>query len=554
MDLFARNLLLKNTLAAMTAPLFAYEPQPGFDHVTAWYEGVCPATKQLCRLPRTKQAEAIAQQLMAELQKDPAFSWEGKMYGVLLGETPTGETVFLKAFSGLLQGEKVRPGWVPPMDGGDRLILEEQEILAQLRQIRQDIHQLETLPERETYQTLQQQWQAKIARFNQERRQKKQTRQQKRDFYQANFTGAALTEALANLQEESRQESNHKQDLKRARDQEIKPLEAIIQKADHQLQALRQRRKTLSRNLQKQMHRVYRLKNFHGESKAIADLFPTGLPTGTGDCCAPKLLNYAAKHQLKPVAMAEFWWGRDQGDKQVGNFYLACTERCQPILGFLLSGLGGSSFQKILTAPEMPLEIIYEDHSLIAIHKPAGLPSIPGRSSHTYDSAFSRLRRDLNNIFLVHRLDQDTSGILLFAKTAEAQQHLQTQFRARTVQKEYEALLERPIQRQTGKITLPLWADPGDRPRQKVDVNRGKPSETQFTRLDSHRLRLKPITGRTHQLRVHCAHPEGLNNPILGDRLYGKLTAHRLHLQAIALSFTHPQTGTLIQLRKNTEF
>ncbi|MEB3226102.1 MAG: pseudouridine synthase [Synechococcus sp.] len=538
----------------MSLILLPYIPQHLPDTVTAWYEGVCPATKQLCRLPRTANAEAIAKGLMAELRTDERFSWEGKMYGVLLVETPAGKLAYLKAFSGLLQGQKALPGWVPPMDGGDRLILEEQEILAQLRQIRREIHQLETLPERETYQALQQQWQAKITAFNTERLQKKEERQQKRDFYQTNLTGAALNQVLGALEEESRQESNHKRDLKRARDQAINPLLVKIQAADQQLQILRQRRKTLSRNLQKRMHQVYSLKNFQGESKAIADLLPTGLPTGTGDCCAPKLLNYAAKQNLKPLALAEFWWGKNTSDKQIGNFYLACEERCQPILGFLLSGLGGKSFQEILTTPEIPLEIIYEDHSLIAIHKPAGLPSIPGRSSHNYDSAFSRLRRDFKTILLVHRLDQDTSGILLFAKNSVAQHHLQKQFRTRRIQKEYTALLEQEIHRSAGKISLPLWADPGDRPRQKVDYQRGKPSETQFIKLDTHRLKLKPITGRTHQLRVHCAHPEGLNNPILGDRLYGTHPAARLHLQATTLAFTHPDTGIFTQIHGITKF
>lgn len=538
----------------MSSPLFPYQPQFEADVVTAWYKGVCPATKQLCRLPRTKNAEAIACELMAELRENPDFNWEGKMYGVLLAETATGQRVFLKAFSGLLKGGKVLPGWVPPMDGGDRLILEEQEILAQLRQIRREIQRLETLPERKTYQTLQQQWQTKIAQFNQERRQKKQVRRQKRGVYQNHLTGAELAQAIAALEEESRQESNHKRDLKQARDQEIDSLAAMIHQADQDLQSLRQRRKTLSRTLQKRMHQVYHLKNFQGESKAIADLFPTGLPTGTGDCCAPKLLNYAAKQNLKPLAMAEFWWGKNSPDKQVGEFYLACEELCQPILGFLLSGLGGKSFQDILTIPEIPLEIIYEDHSLIAIHKPAGLPSIPGRSSQTYDSAFSRLRRDYQDIFLVHRLDQDTSGILLFAKNAETQQDLQTQFRRRKIHKEYEALLEEKIQRPEGMITLPLWADPGDRPRQKVDAQRGKPSETYFVKLDSHRLKLKPITGRTHQLRVHCAHPNGLNNPILGDRLYGNRAAPRLHLQATALTFMHPETKNPHTIQSAPEF
>lgn len=527
------------------------------DQVTAWYEGICPATKVFCRLPRTRTAELVAQQLMTELV-EATFNYEGKMYGVLLVETATGARFFLKAFSGLLQGKKEVEGWVPMIDGGDRLILEEQEILAQLREIRQQIATLETLPERQQYQTLAQTWQLKIDQFNQTRRQKKQQRQQLREQINAQLSSQnqdqTLQQQLAALEAESRQESSAKRDLKQARDQELTALQTVIEQADQQLQTLRQRRKTLSRNLQKQMHQVYHLKNFAGASQAIADLLPQGLPTGTGDCCAPKLLHYAAKHHLKPLAMAEFWWGKNHRDKQVGQFYLACAERCQPILGFLLSGLGGKPFQEIINTPELPLEILYEDHDLIAINKPAGLPSIPGRSSRNYDSAFSRLKRDLNNIFLVHRLDQDTSGVLLFAKNSATQFALQQQFQQRKIEKIYEALLEQQPAQTTGYIELPLWADPGDRPRQKVDFQRGKPSQTQFIQLNNNHVQLKPITGRTHQLRVHCAHPQGLNNPILGDRLYGTQPESRLYLHATAVTLTHPQTKQTLHLRKFPDF
>lgn len=537
----------------MSSPLHFYQDLNIIDGVTAWYESICPASKERCRLPRTRAAESLAQQLMKELAAADKFNYEGKMYGVLLVEMPSGEKRFLKAFSGLLQGQKNVEGWVPMIDGGDRLILEEQDILAQLREIRKKIIHLETLPERNQYQRLTEKWLATITQFNEERRQNKQQRQQQRQEFTRKLKGQVLSTVLEELEAVSRRESNQKQELKRQRDQELSALETLINQADQELILLRQRRKNLSRNLQKQMHRVYQLKNFAGESQAIADLFPQGLPTGTGDCCAPKLLHYAAKHQLKPLALAEFWWGKNTHDKTVGEFYLACEERCKPILGFLLSGLEKKSFTEIIKSPELPLEIIYEDHDLFAIHKPAGLPSIPGRSSQNYDSAFARLRRDLGQVFLVHRLDQDTSGVLLFAKNAETQQYLHEQFKQRKIQKIYEALLEKEVEQIQGMIDLPLWSDTADRPRQKVNYEFGKSSQTHFIKLSKNHIQLKPITGRTHQLRVHCAHSQGLNNPILGDRLYGTKPSSRLHLYATSLTLTHPKTTRAIEIQTSIQ-
>jgi len=538
----------------MASLLHRYQNPAFADQIVAWYEGVCPMTKELCRLPRTGYGEAIARQLMEELAMDDRFSWEGKMYGVLLVETPTGERFYLKAFSGLLQGQKNVPGWVPPIDGGDRLILQEQEILAQLREIRRRIAELESLPQRQTLQTLSAKWLQKIDQFNVQRRHSKKQRQQQRRKFAQNLAGEQLKKALDQLEEESRQESNEKRDLKQARNQELGDLRDQITLADNELAHLRQRRKTLSRDLQKQMHRVYSLKNFAGASQAIADLSSQGLPTGTGECCAPKLLSYAAKHQLKPLTLAEFWWGKKTAEKTPGNFYPACAERCQPILGFLLSGLEKKTFSEIITTPEVSLEILYEDDDLLAINKPAGLPSIPGRSSHNYDSAFSRLKRDLDQIFLVHRLDQDTSGVLLFAKNPDTQQQLQTQFRRRQIVKIYNALLEKPCIRDEGIIDLPICPDPGDRPRQKVDLQQGKPSQTSFKKIHENHIELKPITGRTHQLRVHCAHPQGLGNPILGDRLYGSVNAPKLHLHATSIALEHPQTKQKIYICKTVSF
>jgi tRNA pseudouridine32 synthase/23S rRNA pseudouridine746 synthase len=541
----------------MSAPLHPYQTPPFStftDRVTAWYEGLCPMTKVWCRLPRTLASEHLATALMQQLRDEVCYQLEGKMYGVLIVENAAGEQFYLKAFSGLLQGKKDVPGWVPFIDGGDRLLLEEQEILAQLREIRRRIIALENLPERAIYQTLSARWLQQINQFNEHRRHQKKEREQQRLQLSQNLQGGALETALKALTEASRQESNRKRDLKQARDQELGSLQTLIAASDAELAILRKRRKTLSRNLQKQMHQLYSLKNFAGESQAIAQLLPQGMPTGTGDCCAPKLLNYAATHHLTPLALAEFWWGKNTVDKTVGEFYLACAERCQPILGFLLAGLEQKSFETLQNFPEIPLEILYEDDSLLGINKPPGLPSIPGRSSHHYDSAFSRLKRDLPAVYLVHRLDQDTSGVLLFAKTTEVQQALQRQFRRREIHKMYEALLEKPVAQNVGIIDLPIWSDPGDRPRQKVDWQRGKTSQTHYRTLGANRIELQPITGRTHQLRVHCADPGGLANPILGDRLYGQEPSTRLFLHAKSLTLQHPITHQQIMIRKNTDF
>ena len=261
--------------------------------------------------------------------------------------------------------------------------------------------------------------------------------------------------------------------------------------------------------------------------------------------------------------MAEFWWGAASanGDKVQGEFYPACEERCQPLMGFLLSGLARSG--AIVPARlDQPLPVLYEDEWLIAVHKPAGLLSVPGRYGDRQDSVLSRLRLQCdrpeiaNNLTTVHRLDQETSGILLLAKDIATHRHLIQQFQQRRVDKVYEAVLAGILEPDRGVIDLPLWADPNDRPYQKVDP-RGKPSTTRFKVLnrtaDRTRLEFFPRTGRTHQLRVHAA--AGLGMPILGDRLYGcSATATRLHLHAKAIGFEHPHSGQEIQLQAETPF
>jgi tRNA pseudouridine32 synthase/23S rRNA pseudouridine746 synthase len=469
------------------------------------------------------------------------------MYGVLLVATPTGARAVLKAFSGLLNGESTVPGWVPPIPGRAQVALAEAHTLERLAALKAELIALQDLPERTTYEQLFQDYAARLQDLAVRHQGRKQQRDRQRQTWQQTLGGEALAIALEDLIRESQQDGIERRRLKRERDQALQPLAAAIARADDRIRVLKQTRKELSRQLQAQMHAVYSLTNFAGETTTLQTLVPDGLPTGTGDCAAPKLLHYAASQQLTPLALAEFWWGPASGDKQPGQFYGACRDRCQPIMGFLLSGLPPAPAPSLPVAA--PLPIVYEDDALLVVDKPAGLLSVPGRTSALQDSVLSRLRCQLSpETFLkaAHRLDKGTSGLLVLAKSTSVHQQLNQQFAQRQVQKQYEALLSQPVTAAAGRIELPLWRDPRDRPKQSVNWQRGKPSLTEFQVLSAGstpRLRFIPHTGRTHQLRVHAAHPEGLNAPILGDTLYGcQVPSSRLHLHAKFLQLIHPLT------------
>ncbi|MCS6812683.1 MAG: RluA family pseudouridine synthase [Cyanobacteria bacterium] len=526
---------------------------------TYWYEGRCPRSGRWLRLPRSALAEAIARGLMQRLATDERYGREGKMYGVLLVKTPMGDRV-LKAFSGLLQGQSLVEGWVPPIPGRDLVALPEAFTLAALDAIKQSIHALEQLPERQEYAEQVQLFADRLQQLAQRHAQRRQMRQQQRQVMQQQLRGEELMAAIAALNTQSQQDGIERRHLKRQRDACLQPLKSKLDAADAQIQALKRRRRELSRQLQRQMHASYWLTNLGGESRSLADLRSQGqLPTGTGDCCAPKLLHYAATQGWQPIAMAEFWWGvpSTNGDKQPGQFYGACAERCQPLMGFLLSGLSDGVISA--SAQDLSLPVLYEDEWLIAVDKPAGLLSVPGRYADRQDSALSRLQVTHGSaVMAVHRLDQDTSGVLLLAKDVHTQQHLQRQFQSRQVTKFYEALLAGTVIPQCGTIDLPLWGDPSQRPYQQVDHQRGKPSLTHFqviTRSDTiTRVEFHPITGRTHQLRVHAADSQGLAAPIVGDRLYGSGDRDRLYLHAKDLHFTHPHTGVSLRLHATLPF
>ncbi len=526
-----------------------------------YYQGY--SNGELLQLPRTTEAEAIARGLMQQLATDEQFR-EGKMYGILLVELPNGEKRVIKAFSGLLNGLSLVQGWAPPIPGREQVVLEESRTLTQLSAIKQEIIQLKQLPQRKEYETIALEFQQRLQEMGNRHQASKQQRDEKRQLLYKTLTGEELTIALEKLNQASRQEGIERKLLKRQRDEVLQPLQEIVKDADSKIRELKQQRKEISRKLQAQMHAAYSLMNFLGNSSTLLQLKPQGLPTGTGDCCAPKLLHFAATHGLKPLAIAEFWWGESNRDKIQGEFYGACVERCQPLMGFLLSGLKSNSPVATLTnsGEVSQIRIIYQDEWLIAVNKPSGLLSVPGRYHDNQDSVLSRLSNllpDGENIKAVHRLDMDTSGVLLLAKDKEIYCLLSKQFAERLVSKVYEAIVCGVLVADTGVIDLPLWGNPENRPYQEVNYQEGKVCVTEFRVLEKEgnytRVEFIPLTGRTHQLRVHAADVNGLGAPILGDKLYGtEIDEKRLHLHARELSFEHPFLQKRVFLEVETPF
>ena len=333
--------------------------------------------------------------------------------------------------------------------------------------------------------------------------------------------------------------------------------------------------KQLSQELQTWLFHQYQLLNARGEVKDLVDIWqeyynrPKLLqkyplpPGGTGDCCAPKLLQYAYQQGLNPLCMAEFWWGAATKTelRQHLNYYPACRGKCKPILTWMLQGLDVDPDPETLSLQQMELPVVYEDEWLLVVNKPSGLLSVPGRIGQY--SVETIMQERYPDSMVVHRLDMGTSGLLIVAKTQDVYRALQEQFVKHQIRKKYLAVLEMNhssfnIQHSTlpakGRISLPLRPDPMNRPRQIVDLEHGKRAVTDYEFLSDRVVALWPQTGRTHQLRIHCAHPDGLGCPIVGDELYGtRQQGQRLMLHAAELWFRHPVTLEEIHLEKDDE-
>ena len=314
--------------------------------------------------------------------------------------------------------------------------------------------------------------------------------------------------------------------------------------------------KKMSQDLQVWLFHQYQLLNARGEVKDLVDIwqsyysrpklrqkFPLP-PGGTGDCCAPKLLQYAYQQGLKPVCMAEFWWGATTHTelRQHLNYYPACRGKCKPILTWMLEGLDVDPNPELLGFAHLDPKTVYEDEYIVVIDKPSGLLSTPGRIEDY--SVETLMRQRYPDAVIAHRLDMGTSGLLIVAKTLEAYRPLQEQFIKHQIKKKYVAKLEGRGKKEEvrGTVSLPLRPDPMNRPRQMVDLEHGKRAVTDYEFLSDNLVALYPQTGRTHQLRIHCAHPDGLGRPIVGDELYGT-KGDRLMLHASEIWFTHPITG-----------
>lgn len=462
---------------------------------------------------------------------------EGKMMGVLIVEKD-GQRGFLAAFSGTLGGQTQHPYFVPPvfdlMAPGCHFQTEEAAISSINRQLRQLEDALRPTPLRQDMEQAVADWQTHMLESK-----------ARRDALRKTMTA----EALAQHEEELRRESQfEKAELKRIRKQwqaRIDEAEHALRKTEQQVVTLKEERHRRSVALQQWLFGQFRFLNARGEQRSATELFaPVTPPAAAGDCCAPKLLQTAYREGMKPICMAEFWIGTKRlGSVHTdGRFYPACNAKCRPILRHMLEGLTTDPNPMERDHEELlrQLRILYSDHRFAIVSKPSGMLSVPGKEDLpcVYD-AMKRTFPEATGPIIVHRLDMDTSGLMVVALTDEWYHLLQDGFLRRTIHKTYHALLERPMPvGEEGDIRLPLRPDYDDRPRQLVDHEAGKQALTHYRVIgerDGHALvELQPRTGRTHQLRVHCAHPEGLGNPIVGDRLYGS-PAERLMLHASRL-------------------
>ena len=493
----------------------------------------------------------------------------GKMFGVLVVKNKAGEMGYLAAFSGKVGFQNQYDYFVPPVF--DMLV--ENSFYRQGEAIILAIHeQIETLNNAEDFKYYLEKLRlaqiesiASIDALKEDIKTAKIARDAERNAAMLTLTPLELTELQVKLNKESAFINFRLKDLKRLWQEKIEILEEKIETFNKEIKTLKETRKNKSSQLQQQLFEHYTFLNQAKTTKSLHEIFKiseTGFPpSGAGECAAPKLLQYAFIHDFQPLAMAEFWWGQSPNSeiRKHKLFYPACNNKCKPILAHMLEGILLENNQlEINPAEGKTLPIVFEDEYLLVINKPAEFFSVPGKK--ITDSVQTRMKLqypDATGPMIVHRLDASTSGLLLIAKNKQVHQALQRQFITRQVQKRYTALLDGIVNGTKGVIDLPLRVDLDDRPRQLVCYEHGKPAQT-FWKVEAiingqTKISFFPLTGRTHQLRVHAAHPKGLNLPIVGDDLYG-VRGERLHLHAAALTFTHPITKKKIELAVEADF
>ena len=511
----------------------------------------------------------------------------GKMFGVLIVQTDNGITNneenqigYLAAFSGNLAGKNLHPYFVPPvydlLQPEGFFKIEEEQISAINIRIRELENSSSYLDSKEKWKIETEQAKAVLNQAKAELKMAKEAREIRRQ-----SSPELSEEEQASLIRESQYQKAEYKRLEKEWKKRLEELETEVRHFDIEIERLKTERKERSAALQRKLFEQFRMLNAQGEVKDLYTIFEQTVqkvpPAGAGECALPKLLQYAYLHQLKPLAMAEFWWG-DSPKNEIrhhGYYYPSCKGKCEPILQHMLQGL--EIDENPLLNPvheEEELEIVFEDEWLLVVNKPAGMLSVPGKAEDR-DSVYHRLKKkypEATGPMIVHRLDMATSGLLLVAKTKKVHQDLQAQFANRSIKKRYVAVLDGIVlSERTGRIELPLCLNPLDRPRQIVSKEYGKEAITEYKIISESekiidesersineprkytRIVFYPLTGRTHQLRVHAAHPEGLGCPILGDELYGK-KADRLYLHAEYIEFRHPIYGDIFRIQKKADF
>jgi tRNA pseudouridine32 synthase / 23S rRNA pseudouridine746 synthase len=489
----------------------------------------------------------------------------GKMFGVLVCENQAGELGYLWAFSGKLAEVNHHNYFVPTIfdmlqensyfkkeEGVLNALNEKIEILENTEELQSKKSRLEHTIN-EAVRDIQDQ-KNKIKRLKTERDEKRKS--------SINLPKTTLESLEITLSEESKKESILLKKMSKYWNFQIEKAQKELDEFLNQIQLLKDERRIKSGALQQKLFAEYSFLNGMGHRKSLGELFNNNPPAGAGECAAPKLLHFAFEHHLKPIAMAEFWWGQSPKSeiRKHKQFYPACKSKCEPILlTHMLIGLEMESnpFEEN-PAEGKDIEIVYEDDILLVINKPAEFLSVPGKK--ITDSVYQRIKErypEATGPLVVHRLDMSTSGLMLVAKDEATYVNLQSQFIKRTIKKRYVALLDGVLFQKEGVIDLPLRVDIEDRPRQLVCYNHGKSAQTKWeiiaTQNNQTLVYFYPITGRTHQLRVHASHELGLKTPIVGDDLYGT-KSDRLYLHAEQITFMHPISKKEMKIKKEANF
>ena len=490
----------------------------------------------------------------------------GKMFGVLVCENSNDELGYLWAFSGKLANGNHHEYFVPTIfdmlqkDGFYKIEEETVNVInREIERLEQSENYLKAI---EFIKTINLQAEKDIQNQKERIKSEKINRDEKRLIAEQTLDFESYKAVQKELSEASKQESILLKQMTKywniQKENAKKELDILVS----EIVVLKELRKQKSSTLQQKLFDAYSFLNQFGERKSIGEIFNNNPPAGAGECAAPKLLHYAFENDLKPIAMAEFWWGKAPNSeiRKHKQFYPACKSKCEPILmTHMLQGLDmeANPFEEN-PAEGKDIKIVYEDEVLLVVSKPAEFLSVPGKKIQ--DSVYQRiieLYPEATGPLIVHRLDMSTSGLLLIAKDEETYVKLQSQFIKRTIKKRYVALLDGVLKEKQGFIDLPLRVDLDDRPRQLVCYEHGKQAQTKWEVIEvkdnQTRVYFYPISGRTHQLRVHASHEMGLKTPIIGDDLYGK-KSNRLHLHAEQLIFTHPVTKEILTIKEAADF